>query len=140
MGLLRPADGPMGFGGGREGYRRMPLAAAFRLVCGHSVGAVGRLDEQRTYWLPPRPGAHVALIVRDPRPMEINSAHSRQLEAEPLGPFKDAVERSRPGSLRWHRYRAGLRLLELVESLRQQGFEITGHRLELVGHFRKGPE
>jgi Fe2+ or Zn2+ uptake regulation protein len=26
---------------------------------------------------------------------------------------------------------------ELVESLRQQGFEITGHRLELVGHFRK---
>ena len=26
---------------------------------------------------------------------------------------------------------------ELVESLRRQGFEITGHRLELVGHFRK---
>jgi Fe2+ or Zn2+ uptake regulation protein len=26
---------------------------------------------------------------------------------------------------------------ELVESLRKQGFEITGHRLELVGHFRK---
>jgi Fe2+ or Zn2+ uptake regulation protein len=26
---------------------------------------------------------------------------------------------------------------ELVEQLRQQGFEITGHRLELVGHFRK---
>ncbi|HZY87666.1 MAG TPA: transcriptional repressor [Gemmataceae bacterium] len=25
---------------------------------------------------------------------------------------------------------------ELVESLRRQGFEITGHRLELVGHFR----
>ena len=25
----------------------------------------------------------------------------------------------------------------LVESLRRQGFEITGHRLELVGHFRK---
>ena len=25
----------------------------------------------------------------------------------------------------------------LVESLRKQGFEITGHRLELVGHFRK---
>ena len=23
----------------------------------------------------------------------------------------------------------------LVESLRQQGFEVTGHRLELVGHF-----
>jgi Fe2+ or Zn2+ uptake regulation protein len=26
---------------------------------------------------------------------------------------------------------------ELVEQLRLQGFEITGHRLELVGHFRK---
>jgi Fe2+ or Zn2+ uptake regulation protein len=25
---------------------------------------------------------------------------------------------------------------ELVESLRRQGFELTGHRLELVGHFR----
>jgi Fur family transcriptional regulator, peroxide stress response regulator len=26
---------------------------------------------------------------------------------------------------------------ELVESLRREGFEITGHRLELVGRFRK---
>jgi Fur family peroxide stress response transcriptional regulator len=26
----------------------------------------------------------------------------------------------------------------LIESLRQQGFEVTGHRLELVGHFESG--
>jgi Fe2+ or Zn2+ uptake regulation protein len=25
---------------------------------------------------------------------------------------------------------------ELAELLRQQGFEVTGHRLELVGHFK----
>jgi Fe2+ or Zn2+ uptake regulation protein len=25
---------------------------------------------------------------------------------------------------------------ELIEALRQQGFEVTGHRLEVVGHFR----
>ena len=28
---------------------------------------------------------------------------------------------------------------ELVEALRREGFEITGHRLELVGRFKKAP-
>jgi Fur family transcriptional regulator, peroxide stress response regulator len=27
---------------------------------------------------------------------------------------------------------------DLIESLRREGFEITGHRLELIGHFRTG--
>jgi Fe2+ or Zn2+ uptake regulation protein len=27
---------------------------------------------------------------------------------------------------------------ELVEELRREGFEVTGHRLELIGHFRTG--
>ena len=27
---------------------------------------------------------------------------------------------------------------ELVDALRREGFEVTGHRLELIGHFRTG--
>jgi Fe2+ or Zn2+ uptake regulation protein len=29
---------------------------------------------------------------------------------------------------------------ELVEALRREGFEVTGHRLELVGHYRGGDD